>query len=93
MVMEITAGEKGSLKAELTTVPVPMDQTQEVQLRSLEALLKLKLLDQFKVFFTFKYFGKLRKAQQEASPVIYTEHHRPRSRFQIFWRAGACSGI
>lgn len=51
MVMEITIGEKGSLKAQLTTVPVPIDQTKEVQIKSLEALQKLNLLDQFKFFF------------------------------------------
>lgn len=46
--MEITAGEKGSLKAELTNVSEPIDQTEEVQLKRSEAL--LNLLDPFKVF-------------------------------------------
>lgn len=45
--MKITSGEKGTLKAELTTASEPIDQTEEVQLKRSEALLKWNLLDLF----------------------------------------------
>lgn len=95
-VMKTVTREKGSLKAEITTVNPSVHwslflSSWEVALWVIGGFAENEFVRIFQGSYSFRYLDKLKKSQQAAILIIYTQHQGLWTRFQISLRADMCS--